>query len=100
MFVEAGWCGRDPGQVERFVLAWLEGLAVEERHDFIEHRRIRTDRDVVRRDVGQPEAIVGHPRADALSRRGQPPMLHITFDELARGGAQDLRAGQRPAWAH
>src|SRR3546814_5931574 len=41
----------------------------------------------------QPQAVVGHARADALAARRQPPVLHIAFLELAPGRAQQLRAG-------
>ena len=40
--------------------------------------------DIVRRREGEPYAVVGDPRANALSGMGQPPMLHVALDELSR----------------
>ena len=67
----------------------------DERHLHVEDGAIAGERDVVRGDERQPHAIVGDVRAHALAVVRQPPVLHVAFGELARGGAQDLLAQQR-----
>ena len=76
------------------VLARLEGGTVEERHLFVEDRRIARRLDVVRRDRGEPRPVVGDARAHALPGRREPPMLEIALDELPRRCAQDVLARQ------
>ena len=48
----------------------------------------------MRGDERQPHAVVGDVRAHALAVVRQPPVLHVAFGKLARGGAQDLLAQQ------
>ena len=51
--------------------------------------------DIVRDGVGEPDPVVGDPRAHALTRMRQPPMLHVALDELPRRGAQQVLARHR-----
>ena len=59
---------------------------------FVQHGRVAGGFDEVDDGVGQPEQIVGDARAHAAPRRRMPPVLHVAFDELARGGAQQVLA--------
>ena len=43
-------------------------------------------------DERQPQQIVGAARAQAAAARLVPPVLHVAFDELPAGGAQQMRA--------
>ena len=43
---------------------------------------------------GQPQQIVGAAAAQAAAGRLVPPVLHVAFDELPAGGAQDVLARQ------
>ena len=76
------------------VLARANGRSIEERHALVEDGSIARGLDVVRRDRGEPGAVVGDVRADPLAGRREPPMLDVAFDELPGGGAQDVRARQ------
>src|SRR5208282_6412008 len=85
----------DGGLKERFHLMGLQFGTVKERQRFIEdagvsrHLYIMSDRE------RQPDAIVGDARANSLPRGRQPPMLHVTGDELPRRGADQLLPRQR-----
>src|SRR6516225_3728336 len=41
---------------------------------------------------GQPKRIIGNPGPDALSRRGVPPVLNVSLEELPACGAEDVGA--------
>src|SRR5690606_8874798 len=45
---------------------------------------------VGRRRKCQPDAVVRNPRADALPRLRQPPMLNVAFAELSTGRTQEM----------
>ena len=49
-------------------------------------------RDVLQRRVQQPEPVVGEARAHALAARLVPPVLDVAFDELPRGGVEEVLA--------
>ena len=68
-----------------------ERRPVEEGNDLVENSEIVGDFQVLNDHIRQPEQIIGDPGAHAAARRRMPPMLHISFDELTRGGAQQLR---------
>ena len=84
---------------EGVVLAGLQGRALEKRHDLVEHRGVAGGRDIGGGGEGEPDAIVGDPRAHALAGMRQPPMLDIAFDELPAGGAQQMARASRPGRA-
>ena len=50
--------------------------------------------DIVRDDIGEPDAVVGDARAHAAAGFRQPPMLHVALDELPPGRAQQVFARQ------
>ena len=95
--------GRFLGAIRQIVIRFLfrhDRPGVEKRNLFIEHAGIRDAGDVAAGDVGQPEIVVGKMRAHAAARRRMPPMLHIAFAELMRGGAEQMLAGQGRLGVH
>ena len=75
---------------ERLVLALPQRRAVEERDPFVEDPQIGGDAEVLRRGVGQPDAIVADPGPHALARVREPPVLHVARGELPRRRAQQV----------
>ena len=73
-----------------FHLAVLELGAFKERNHLVENAGVAGHGHIVDGDIGQPDAIVGNPRPDAVAGRWQPPMLHVALRKLAPGGSQDL----------
>ena len=69
-----------------------EGLALEKRHLLVEDGDVAGDSDVAGHGVGQPDDIVADASAHARARGRQPPVLHVTFDELVLGGPQQVFA--------
>jgi hypothetical protein len=91
MLVErGGLAGR--GLEEGVDLSVLQRRAGGERDAFFEQRAIAGNVEIVRGDLSKPDPVVGHPRAQALTRRRQPPVLNVAFAELPRGGAQQMLA--------
>ncbi len=82
VFVQTCLLARDRRLKKCFVLAILQRFALDEIYLLVEQRCITCCADVVRSNVRQPDAVVGHRRADTLPGRRQPPVLHITFNEL------------------
>ena len=74
------------------MLVGVEQTPLEKRHLFVEDRIVAGGFHVLERCVDQPESIVGNTRANALAFRFVPPVLHVPFDELARGRVQQMRA--------
>ena len=94
MFVERG---RFLGAIRQIVIGFLLRLdrpGFEEGNLFVEHAGVGDARDVAAGDVRQPEIVVGKMRAHAAAGRRMPPMLHVAFAELMRGGAQQMLAGE------
>ena len=85
------------GGEERLVLMFLQDRAFEEGHHLLQHGDVSGGLDVVGDDEAEPDAVVRDAGADAAAGFGQPPVLHVAFAELPRGGAQDLRARQLAA---
>ena len=46
------------------------------------------------RRIDQPQPVVGELRPHALPAGLVPPVLHVAFDELPRGGVEDVIARQ------
>ena len=93
--LEDGRCLIGDGRIEKTVmLGWLERLAFQERDFFIEDGEVAGCVDVVGDRIGEPRAIIRDAGSHALARMGQPPMLHITFDELSCSGPKQMFAGQ------
>ena len=89
--------GRLFGAIRQIIVSFLLRLdrpAFEKGNLFVEHAGVGDARDVAAGDVRQPQIVVGKMRAHAAARRGMPPMLHIAFAELMRGGAQQMLAGE------
>ena len=57
---------------------------------FVQNSGVACHGDVVRDHERQPQQIVGAERAHAHAGFRMPPMLHVAFDELARGGTQNV----------
>ena len=75
-------------------LLFLQWFAVEEWNHLIENRSVAGGANVMRGDERKPEKIVTEPRPDAGARLWMPPVLHIAFQELPCGRAQDVLASQ------
>ena len=85
---------------ERIAFALAKHGTFEKRNHLVENSRIARDLNIMRYGIGEPAAIVRDARANAAFGFRQPPMLHVAFDELARGGPQKMRARQiRPRHA-
>ena len=76
------------------VLAGRERRRGEETHALVQHRDIAGGADVVRREVGEPDEVVGESGADAPREGRVPPVEHVPLHELMRGVEQDLLAGE------
>ena len=50
--------------------------------------------DVLSDNVGQPQGVIGDPRADTRAARWMPPVLDIAFLELTARREQDVLAHQ------
>ena len=74
------------------MLVALEQPAFEERHDLVEEPGVGRRRDVLQRRVDEPEPIVRELGPHALAARFVPPVLDVAFDELSRGGMDDVVA--------
>ena len=79
--------------IVRFLLR-LDGPAFEKGNLFVQHAGVGNARDVAAGGVRQPQIVIGKMRPHAAPRRRMPPMLHIAFAELMRGGAQQMLAGE------
>ena len=86
------------GDVRQVVVGFLvrraTGAAVEEGNALVQHAGVAGRADVAADGQGQPEVVVGEVRAHAAARRRMPPVLHVPFAELARGGAEQVLAEQ------
>ena len=87
MFEQTGLFAGDRGLKEAVAFAFMKNRRFEKRNVFVEDGAIARDVHVVRHGMCKPAAVVGDSRADAMARFRQPPMLHVAFEELARGGA-------------
>src|SRR5678810_587856 len=90
MFIQRGRCFGAMGQVIVRFLFRLKGTAFEKLNRLIEHTGVGNARDVAAGGVRQPEIVIREMSADAPACRGVPPVLHIAFAELMRGGAQEM----------
>jgi hypothetical protein len=80
---------------ERFGLAGLQFRTVKEGDRFVKDAEVAGHLDIMSDRERQPDAIVGDARANALSRRRKPPMLHVAGHELARRRAHQMLPRQR-----
>src|SRR5687768_8928104 len=62
----------------------------EKRHELIEYGNVTRYVNVMRHAITQPRAVVGDARANSTSRLRQPPMLHVSLDELPSSRAQQM----------
>ena len=84
----------------RLRLARRERWRREERHLFVQDASVAGGAHVFGDHEWQPQQIIRAAAAKAAARRFVPPMLHVTFHELAPGRAQNvfarqLRSGQQ-----
>ena len=89
--------GRLFGAIRQIVVGFLlrfDRPGFQEGNLFVEHAGVRDTRDVTAGGVRQPQVVVGKMRPHAAPGRGMPPMLHIAFAELMRGGAEQMLAGE------
>src|ERR1700722_7457482 len=96
VFVKRTMLGRLGRQKVRISFAGLENGALEKCNCLVEHAAIVSGLDVLRSGKRQPYGVVGDSRAHALTKRRQPPMLHVPGAELTRGGTQQMLS--RDAW--
>ena len=79
---------------EDFVLVRFQFRGIEIWHVNFQKIDVAGRFDVAAGHVGKPEQVIGNSRTDAGSSRRVPPVLDITFLELATGGKEDLFPGQ------
>ena len=79
MVVQAGGLVRDRWLEEAVALARAQRMA-SRNGTSRRARRIAGDVDIVRDGVGQPDAVVRDPGADALAGMRQPPVLDVAFE--------------------
>ena len=60
-----------------------------DREALLEARAAADRRDVAADGAGQEQVVVGDACAHAATQGRVPPMLHVAFEELTSGGAQD-----------
>jgi hypothetical protein len=72
------------------VFAGAEDGPFEIRNLFVQNSEIVCDPDVMRHSIRQPDWIIGNPGTDPPARRGEPPMLKVSFDKLASGGTKKM----------
>src|SRR5215813_10755488 len=87
MFEQRTLSGRNHWNGKAFGLLFLQRFIIEEWNHLIEYCGVASGANVMRGDEGKPEKIVTDPRPDAGARLWMPPVLHVTFHELSRGGA-------------
>ena len=90
MLEQCGVFTRNHWLKERIVFASAEDRPFEIRDRFVQNPEIVCDPDVMRYSVGQPDWIIGYPGTNPTARRRQPPMLKVSFDKLASGGAKKM----------
>ena len=79
---------------ERLVLIAFQRGPVEEGNLCVQDVHIAGDPHVLSDDVGQPQGVIGDPRADTRAARWMPPVLDIAFLELTARREQDVPARQ------
>ncbi len=84
----------DGRREEPIVLRRRQHRCGQEPGVLVQHRRVPRRLDVVRGGVGEPGAVVGNPRPHAHAGPGQPPVLHVAFQELPARRAQQVFAHQ------
>lgn len=70
-----------------------ESATIQKGYHLVQNGGVTRYLNIVGGDIGKPEMIVGKASANALPSIGtgrKPPMLHIPFGELPRGGPQDV----------
>ncbi len=95
VLVHSGRLLRDLGRIVHLVLMRLECSHLEKGHALIQHGGVASYRDVVVDDEREPGEVIGKARADAAARLWMPPVLHISFDELAGSSPQNVLASER-----
>ncbi len=94
MFVK---CRNLIGNLRQVVIRFLigpQGPLPQKRDGFVEDAGVAGGDDVTAQGVRQPEIIVGEVRAHASADRRVPPVLHVPFLKLPRGGAEQMLAQQ------
>jgi hypothetical protein len=66
------------------------GLSVQVGRGVVQHREVAGLLDVTRRDEGEPEEVVGHPRDVAGLGEGVPPVVDRAVHELVGGVEPEL----------
>src|SRR6266851_2231032 len=75
---------------EPFLLAGGERCTIQIRYFLIEDRRVSRYLDVLCHRVRQPKQVIGTTGAHAQTSFRMPPMLDITFGELARSRGENM----------
>ena len=93
MFVQA--CGHAGGFGPQigFLLPGCKLRRGDERHFFVQKRRVACPLHVFGRDARQPQQVIGESRAQPKSCVWMPPVQDIAFDELLTCVTQNLRSG-------
>src|SRR5208282_4581116 len=85
---------RDHRLEEAFIFARMQDRAVEERNLLVEDSGIAGGLQIVGRNIGQPDAIIGDASANSLTRWRKPPVLDIALYELPPRRAQQMLTRQ------
>ena len=89
--------GRFLGAIRQIVIRFLfrhNRTRVEKGNLLVEHASIGGTGNVAACNVRQPEIVVRKMGAHAAAHWRVPPMLHIAFAKLMRGGAEKMLADQ------
>ena len=92
VLVESPALARHRGLTVGLRLAGRERGRFQEGHRHVEHGLITGELQVVGHRVREPQQIVGAAAPHAPAGMLVPPVLHVPFDELVGGAAQQVRA--------
>ncbi len=81
-------------QVVVGVLVRVHRSSLEEWDGHVQHARVACPENVATRDEWQPEIVVRTVRAHASTRRGMPPMLHVSIGKLTARAAEQVLTHQ------
>ena len=82
------------------LLLRLDRAALQEADRLVEHARVGEAPDVTAGGERQPQIVVGRMGAHAAPARRMPPVLHVPFDVLARGRAEQVLPGEGRLGVH
>ena len=100
MFKERGALEGHSGQLQAFVLLLFQLWRLHEPDHLMEDSHVAGDPHAMRGHVGEPEKIIGNPRANSRAAWQMPPVLDVPLRELPAGCEQDMVPGQSGLCVH